>query len=172
MTSTAVLPHLRPPCPEDRESLDTVLRTIGLFRPQEIAIALEVFDGACRSMETGYQSLCAEMNGHLVGWICWGVTPGAEGSVDLYWIVVNPKSQGSGIGTALLEAMERRLPPDARLVRVETSGRPDYLHTRRFYEARGFRSVAVVPEFYAPGDDQVIFLKAMRASTSARRTPR
>jgi ribosomal protein S18 acetylase RimI-like enzyme len=96
-----------------------------------------------------------------VGWICWGATPCTDRTWDLYWLAVDPTAQGSGAGTALVEEMERRLAGRARLVSVDTSGRADYLPTRRFYEARGYRAVAVVPDFYAPGDDQVIFTKPL-----------
>jgi len=42
---------------------------------------------------------------------------------------------------------------------VETSSRAEYAPTRGFYERRGFRRAAVLPEYYAPGDDLVIYLK-------------
>ena len=58
-----------------------------------------------------------------------------------------------------LAEMERRLAGVARLVVIETAGRPDYLRTRRFYESRGYGAVATVPDFYAPGDDQVVYVK-------------
>jgi hypothetical protein len=45
---------------------------------------------------------------------------------------------------------------------VETAGRPDYSATRSFYEARGYRATATIPEFYGPGDDQVVFVKSVR----------
>ena len=57
--------------------------------------------------------------------------------------------------------MERRLTGIARLIAVDTSGRPDYTPTRDFYLARGYLAVARVPDFYAPGDDQVIFTKLL-----------
>nr|MBA3585770.1 hypothetical protein [Gemmatimonadota bacterium] len=64
-----------------------------------------------------------------------------------------------GIGTALVARMEQRLAGAARLVVVETAGRPDYAPTRAFYQARGYQRAAVIPDFYAPGDDQVIYTK-------------
>jgi ribosomal protein S18 acetylase RimI-like enzyme len=74
-------------------------------------------------------------------------------------MAVDPEVQGSGIGTALLTEMERRLSGVARLIIIETAGRPDYSGTRAFYQARGYSSVAIIPDFYAPGDDQVVFVK-------------
>lgn len=108
-----------------------------------------------------YYLLGAELDGRLVGWICWGATPCTEGTWDLYWLAVDPATHGQGVGGALVEEMESRLRGKARLIAVDTSGRADYAPTRRFYEARGYKAVAVVPDFYAPGDDQVIFTKAL-----------
>jgi ribosomal protein S18 acetylase RimI-like enzyme len=76
-------------------------------------------------------------------------------------MAVGPELQGSGIGTALLVEMERRLLGLARLIVVETTGRPDYAATRGFYEARGYSPTATIPDFYAAGDDQVVFVKAV-----------
>ena len=60
--------------------------------------------------------------------------------------------------------MERRLDGIARLIVVETAGRPEYAGTRAFYEARGYRAVSRIPDFYAPGDDQVVYVKAPAAA--------
>ncbi len=128
-------------------------------------MALEVFDGAV-GVGTGdgpYLALGAEIDGRIAGWICWGPTPCTIGTFDLYWMAVDPALQGSGVGTALLTEMERRLSGVARLIVVETAGRPDYAPTRAFYHARGYRPAGTIPDFYAPGDDQVVFVKKVTA---------
>ena len=81
-------------------------------------------------------------------------------------MAVDPAHHGTGVGTALLDAMEQRLAGAARLVVVETAGRADYAPTRAFYEARGYRAVSRIPDFYAPGDDQVVYVKALGANGS------
>ncbi len=114
-------------------------------------------------MDRPYYALGAELDGVLAGWICWGQTPCTEGTWDLYWMAVDPDLHGHGVGTALVEEMERRLAGRARLIAIDTSGRADYTPTRAFYAARGYRAIAIVPDFYAPGDDQVIFTKLLPA---------
>ena len=87
-------------------------------------------------------------------------------------MAIDPALQGAGIGTALITEMERRLAGHARLIVVETAGRPDYEATRRFYEARGYQATATIPDFYGPGDDQVVFVKDVsgtRTSVSGKR---
>jgi ribosomal protein S18 acetylase RimI-like enzyme len=112
--------------------------------------------------EPPYFVLGAEFRRELVGWICWGRTPCTVGTWDLYWLAVDPAVQRHGVATMLIEEMERRLAGTARLVVIDTSGRPDYGPTREFYTARGYLPVARVPDFYAPGDDQIIFTKKLR----------
>lgn len=161
MSGTLVSPHLRHLNAADRGRIEEITRAVGLFREDEIPVALEVFDEAVRDGPRGdpYSALGADLDGRLAGWICWGPTPCTLGTFDLYWMAVDPAVQGTGIGSALMAEMERRLDGAARLIVVETAGRTEYGATRRFYEARGYRAVATVPDFYAPGDDQVVFVK-------------
>jgi ribosomal protein S18 acetylase RimI-like enzyme len=150
----------------DRARIEEVTRAVGRFRDDEIPVALEVFDAAVQG-GPDYTVLGAELGCQLVGWICWGPTPCTLGTYDLYWMAVEPELQGSGIGTALLEEMERRLASLARLIVIETAGRQDYAATRAFYQARGYRPAATIPDFYAPGDDQVVFVKSVSGERKA-----
>jgi GNAT superfamily N-acetyltransferase len=159
LSGTLVTPRLRHLTAADRGRIEEITRAVGRFRDDEIVVALEVFDAAVRPIPDSYQVLGAELESRLVGWICWGPTPCTLGTYDLYWMAVDPEMQGAGIGTALLQEMERRLKGIARLIVIDTAGRPDYSATRAFYQARGYSPVATVPDFYAPGDDQVVFVK-------------
>ena len=160
MSGTATLPLLRHLSAADRGRIEGITRAVGVFHDEEVPVALEVFDGAVAG-SPDYLALGAEVDGRLAGWICWGPTPCTLGTWDLYWMAVDPAVHGAGVGTALIAEMEQRLVGAARLVVVETAGRTDYAPTRAFYEARGYRRTAVVPDFYAPGDDQVIYTKRL-----------
>ncbi len=160
MSGTLIAPVLRNLTARDRVRIEEITRAVGVFREDEISVALEVFDGAAAD-SPDYIALGAELEGDLCGWICWGPTPCTIGTFDLYWMAVDPALQGSGVGTALLQAMEQRLAGVARLIVVETAGRADYERTRAFYEARGYGAVSRIPDFYAPGDDQVVYVKVM-----------
>ena len=137
-----------------------------MFHDDEVPVALEVFDGAIAgavspSATPDYTALGADVEGRLVGWICWGPTPCTLGTYDLYWMAVDPHAQHAGVGTLLIDEMERRLAGRARLVIVETAGRPAYAATRAFYRARGYRPAARIPDFYAPDDDLIVFTKSL-----------
>jgi Acetyltransferases len=155
---------LRPVRAADRAAVERLTRASGLFREDEIPVAVEVFHAAAAG-DPSYTALAAEIDGRVAGWICWGPTPCTVGTWDLYWMAVDPSLQGSGVGTALIREMEHRLAGLARVIVVETAGRADYAGTRAFYEARGYRAVATIPDFYAPGDDQVVYLKYLTSTT-------
>ena len=161
MSGTLTTPVLRHLTPADRDRIEEITGAVGVFRADEVPVALEVFDGAVAG-SPDYAALGADLDGRLVGWICWGPTPCTLGTYDLYWMAVDPAVQGAGVGSALIGEMEQRLAGIARLVVVETAGRSDYAPTRAFYHARGYRAIAVIPDFYAPGDDQIVYVKALR----------
>ncbi|HEX9282452.1 MAG TPA: GNAT family N-acetyltransferase [Gemmatimonadales bacterium] len=150
---------LRPVGRAQRAPLERLTAAAGLFRPDEVATAVELLDDSL-SGDDDYRFLGAYDRDALVGYACWGPTPGTQGTYDLYWIVVDPAWQGKGVGTALLRAVEEQLTTDnGRLIVVETSSRADYTATRAFYERRGYAAAARLPGYYAPGDDLVIYLK-------------
>jgi ribosomal protein S18 acetylase RimI-like enzyme len=96
----------------------------------------------------------------MLGYACFGPHPLTQGTYDLYWIVVDPTAQGHGIGHALLARVEAEVQArGGRLLLVETSGTPAYAPARRFYESSGYRCEATIHDFYALGDDLVIFSK-------------
>jgi ribosomal protein S18 acetylase RimI-like enzyme len=160
VSGTLTAPTLRPLSAADRRRIEEITRAVLVFRDDEVPVALEVFDGAVGG-SPDYIALGATVDDRLVGWICWGPTPCTLGTYDLYWMAVDPAVQGSGVGAALMREMEGRLAGSARLIVVETAGRPDYRPTRAFYEARGYRKAAIIPDFYAPGDDQVVYVKTL-----------
>ena len=162
MNRSVVAPLLRPLTGADRARVETMTLATPLFRPEEIPVALDVFDAAMgigRRADPDYETLGAELEGRLVGWICWGPTPCTQGTFDLYWIVVDPAWQSHGIGGTLVEEMEQRIAGRARLVVVETAGRAEYAPTRAFYARLGYQVVATIPDYYASGDDLVTFVK-------------
>lgn len=138
-----------------------------MFRPEEVKVALEVFDAALgigRGRDPDYESAGVELDGKLAGWACWGPTPCTVGTFDLYWIVVAAERQGQGVGSSLLAEVERRVTGRARLIVVETAGRDQYAGTRGFYESRGYRVETRIADYYEPGDDLVTYVKRLSGS--------
>lgn len=157
--------EIRRTVPVDQAPILEILAGTGLFRPSEIEVARDVLTAALRGGTTGhYQSYTAVLEGIPVGWTCFGPTPGAQGTFDLYWIAVDPATQGHGIGRAMIFHSEAQVAGrGGRLIVAETSGRASYEPTRRFYERCGYRTEACLRDYYAPGDDKVVFVKRLGA---------
>ncbi|HEX7118100.1 MAG TPA: N-acetyltransferase [Longimicrobiales bacterium] len=157
--------RLGPLSPRDRSTVEAIVRGTHVFREDEVAVALEVLDAYLARPEQDYHALGAfTPGGDLLGFTIYGPTPCTLGTWDLYWIAVAPDAQGTGVGTLLLQEVERRLADvHARLVVIETSSQAAYAATRAFYRRRGYDEVARVPDFYADGDDRVIFAKRLPA---------
>ena len=103
-----------------------------------------------------------EALGRVIGFACYGKIPCTRQAYDLYWIAVHPTHQGLGLGHLLLTAVERSIrQAGGTQLYADTSGRPDYESTRRFYLATQFEQAACLADFYAPGDDKIIFRKLM-----------
>ncbi len=146
-----------------RGPAEAILRTTGVFREDEILVALEVLDAFFARPGQDYTAVGAfTPGGELLGFTVAGPTPCTMGTWDLYWIAVAPGTQGAGVGTLLLKEVEGRLTrSNARQLIIETSSRPAYDPTRAFYLKRGYREVARVPDFYEAGDDRVIYAKTI-----------
>ena len=83
---------------------------------------------------------------------------------DLTMIAVHPALQGRGTGQALMRHVEADLSGrGARMLAVRTSGTDQYSGTRAFYDRCGYDRVARVPEWWADGDDLVLFTKRLAA---------
>lgn len=140
-----------------------IVSSTGLFRPDEIRIAVELVEERVRIGPTsGYHFIFAEREGRVLGYSCYGPVPLTLQSYDLYWIAVRKEVQGKGIGRMLLEKSEAAIAKvGGRRVYIETSSKAIYLGTRRFYERNGYRAEATLREFYSPGDHKVIYVKAL-----------
>jgi ribosomal protein S18 acetylase RimI-like enzyme len=143
----------------DLEALVALLEACGNFRPDEVAIGREVLVEALRDGPEGhYQVLVAELDGVPVGWSAHGLVPLTDGTWDLYWIAVQPRCQGRGVGRQLIARIERELRPrGARWLLAETSGSDRYQATRAFYARAGFELLSRIPDFYRAGDPREIY---------------
>lgn len=148
----------------DRDTIAAFVTHTGFFRDDEITIAIEVLDEALADGPTGdYQSYTAiDDTGCAIGWICWGQTPCCVGTYDIYWIAVDKRIQAKGIGRALMQFAEDTIRAvGGRLLVIETAGKAKYDATRAFYLRIGYFEAARLPEFYAPGDDKIVYLRKL-----------
>ena len=163
--------RLSPLRAEDRTRVSDVLVATAAFSPEEVSIAVELFDETYGERKTrdafvrDYEFIGAfNDKGFLLGYVCFGPTPSTLGTFDLYWLAVDPAAQGRGAGRALVRRVEQELGMrGARLLVVETSSRSEYSHTREFYARGGYDEAARVRDFYAPADDRIILTTRLTA---------
>jgi ribosomal protein S18 acetylase RimI-like enzyme len=155
-----------------RARVRDIVESTGVFRPAEIDVALEVFDAAFRLGQEDYSLVGAfGPEDALMGFACFGPTPGTVKSWDLYWLAVARDAQKQGVGSALWGAVEHELRcRAARLCVAETSGHPASEGARRFYVHHGFDLAARVQDFYDDGDDRVTYVKLIASVSTPGRT--
>ncbi|MBL8858611.1 MAG: GNAT family N-acetyltransferase [Planctomycetes bacterium] len=160
-THNDVHTRLREKRASDRAPLETILRATQVFDEHEITIALELIDA---DASVGYRFIVAESDDRVAGYVCFGATPCTIGTWDLYWIAVDPALHGSGVGRRLMDAaVEEIRIQGGRLIVIETASKPSYDATRAFYARYGCQESARVKDFYATGDDKVIYTLALRS---------
>lgn len=151
--------NIRPMLGEDKPALMAMLRNTPEFTPQEVAVAEEVIDSYLYNPDS-YNTLVAEINKGVAGYICYGRTPLTESTWDIYWLAVSADKRGLGVGSALTAFAEKQIGDSGgRLIIIETSSKPSYEKTRHFYIDHGYEVVCQIPDFYSPGDDKIILQK-------------
>jgi ribosomal protein S18 acetylase RimI-like enzyme len=149
--------------PQDRTAVRALVERTGFFNRHEVDIAVELVDARLSDgVASGYEFVFADLDGALAGYACYGSIPCTEASFDLYWIAVEPAVQRLGVGRTLMEAVESQIAArGGKRIYIDTSGRDQYRPTRAFYERSGYYCEARLADFYAPGDDRVIYVKPL-----------
>jgi ribosomal protein S18 acetylase RimI-like enzyme len=149
----------------DAKAIRRLASAAGNFSAEEIDVAVElVEERLAKGPSSGYEFVFADSGPETVGYVCYGPIACTVGSFDLYWIVVHPSQQGQGLGRKLLAAAEEPMrAAGARRIYIDTSGRADYVATRRFYERCGYQVDVIQRDFYDVGDDRVIFVRDLRS---------
>ncbi len=138
----------------------------GVFKPIEIEALREVLDDYHDgNHHAGHRALTLEEDGQPIGFAYYAPTAMTDRTWHLYWIFIGKTVQARGMGAKLLAHVEADIVKSGgRLFLIETSSLPSYDLTRRFYLKYGYEQAAVVRDFYADGDDQVIFRKHLLRS--------
>lgn len=152
--------------PGDQQAVRRIVESTGFFYPAEVDVAVELVQERLQKGEaSGYHFVFATREGEgPTAYACFGPIACTVGSYDLYWIAVMNDARGTGLGRRVLAEAERRIAHAGGMrVYIETSSRELYEPTRQFYLRCGYRIAAVLVDFYAPGDDKVVLVKARTA---------
>ena len=147
--------------PEDTSALIDLAQATNVFKPHEIVALSEVLnDYHAKERENGHRCITEEQDDRPVGFAYYAPASMSDRGWYLYWIAVEKGRQAKGIGSALLAWVEEDIRRhEGRLLLIETSSLPHYEPTRRFYLKQGYEQASVLADFYADGDDLVVYCK-------------
>lgn len=156
---------VRPLLRADRGSISRMLSACGAYTPDEVRVALELIDDALtRGAESDYLAFVAIRDDAVAGYVCLGRTALTQSTWHLYWICVDVRLQGTGIGGLLQSHAEVFVSTQGgRRIVLETSSQSSYDEARRFYERRGYQPAGRIPDFYKPDDDCIIYFRELPA---------
>ena len=151
---------MRPLTAADKPSIMALLGATPEFEAEEIPVAEEVIDVYLDCPGRDYLATVAVSSSKIIGYVCFGRTPLTLSTWDVYWMAVGLEYRGVGAGGMLLKDTEEQIQKaGGKLALIETSSKPNYLNTRRFYIKKGYKRVSRIRDFYAPGDHRLIFEK-------------
>lgn len=156
---------IRPTTPDDSAALIALAVAAEMFAANETAalgkVLADYFGG---KLDDGHVWVTDEEEGEPCGVAYYAPDLMADRTWYLYMIAVHPNYQRRGRGMALIEHVENELRSRGeRLLLVETSSLPKYDRARTFYTKCGFEQEARIRDFYAAGDDKIVFRKALNA---------
>jgi len=152
---------IRSTMPADTPTLLALADGTGVFKPLEIQALQEVLDDYhAQNQRLGHRSVIFSQTGDVAGFAYYAPAAMTDRTWYLWWIAVRKQIQARGIGAALLRHAEVEIrQAGGRIFLIETSSQPNYELTRRFYLKHGYEQHATLRDFYAEGDDMVIFRK-------------
>ncbi len=150
---------IRPTKQDDIAALQEVLNGTELF-PSEMLP--DMVSGFLANDESADIWLTCEANGKAVGF-CYAVPEElAEGAWNMLAVAVLPSEQGGGCGGAIIKHLEAVLKKRGqRILIADTSGADAFVQTRAFYRKNGYVEEARIRDFWAAGDDKIVFWKPL-----------
>ncbi len=154
---------IRPTAPADTETLVRLAHETSVFKPLEIQALREVLDDYhATNQKLGHHAITFEQAGEILGFAYYAPAAMTDRAWYLYWIAVTKHTQARGIGGKLLKHLEDDIrTQNGRMLFIETSSLPHYDLTRKFYLKQHYEQASVLPDFYADGDNLVVFRKRL-----------
>ncbi len=154
---------IRPTVPGDSQALLALAQRTGVFKAHEIQALDEVLtDYHATNKRLDHVSVTFEEHGEILGFAYYAPASMTDRTWYLYWIAVTKQTQARGIGGKLMGHVEQDIRNKrGRMLLIETSSLPYYDLTRKFYVKHDYHQAAVIADFYAAGDDMVIFCKRL-----------
>ena len=150
---------IRPTKQQDIAPLKLVLDETGLFPSEVLPQMLSSYFSQADNQDIW---LTCEAGGEAVGFCYCAPEALTDGTWNMLAIAVRPQMQSKGAGGALIAQLESQLREQGqRVLIVDTSSAPQFERTRTFYKNRGYSQEARIREYWAKGDDKIVFWKSL-----------
>lgn len=145
----------------DSEALLAIVKDSGQFDENGLAHVNETLNNYLEG--EGEDLWFTADDGEPVGVAYCAPEPVTDGTWNLLMLWTRSDRNGKGYGSALVNHVEKILNErGVRLLIVETSSLPDFAGARAFYDKCGFTHEARISNFFAVGDDKIIYTKSLR----------
>ena len=144
---------------EDQTDLRHVLDETRLFPSELLA---DMLGGFLSVGQSGEIWLACEVGARAAGFCYCVPETFADGTWNMRGLAVLPLVQGKGYGAALVAGLEAVLRNRGqRILIADTSGTEAFAGTRAFYAKTGYTEEARIRDFWAEGDDKVVYRKSL-----------
>lgn len=149
--------------PGDSDAVTSLAVSAALFAPEDSGVVRSMMEGYfATGRSEGHVCLLDDDAGEPRAVAYYEPAPVTDRTWFLTMLAVRPDQQGQGRGAGLLAHLEDLLRDRGqRLLLIQTSSTEPYAHARGFYAACGYDQEARVRDYYEPGDDMIVFRKAL-----------
>lgn len=158
---------IRIACSEDLQGVISLSVAAGLFGEDDAHVPQQMMKDFLAGNTAGHRCLVDVEDEEVIGVAYYAPAVATDGTWYLIMLAVRPDRQGQGRGATLMQHVEKALREDKqRILLVETSGDATYEKTRSFYAKCGYEQEARVRDYYAAGEDMVLFRKEVVGPSS------
>ncbi|MBR0963107.1 GNAT family N-acetyltransferase [Bradyrhizobium diazoefficiens] len=148
--------HLRDAVPEHSAGIGVIAEDTGLFPASMVSQMMQ----GCFSRPDEAFLLVAESADSMLGFAYCELERLTSGTWNLRAIGVAPKCHRSGVGTALLRRVEKKIIAlGGRVIIIETTDETAQAPARALYAASGYAKEAYIRDFWDAGVAKVVFWK-------------
>jgi ribosomal protein S18 acetylase RimI-like enzyme len=156
---------IRPANPNDITAILAVAVEAKLFSAEETTPLKNILEGYFQAgANQEHVWMIDEQERETLGVAYYAAAQMSDRTWYIKMIAVSPDHQGRGRGAAMMRHIESELSARGkRVLLVETSSLPLYDRTRTFYLNCGYDEEARIRDYYADGEDMIVFRKSIAA---------
>ncbi|MBI9109597.1 GNAT family N-acetyltransferase [Maridesulfovibrio ferrireducens] len=135
------------------------------FSPNDLMLAEEIaWEAAFGTEESSRTFIKAHVINDdeqiLVGFVCFGTIPDEEDCYELYLVAVDDAYQGIGIGSALLDEVDRQVSMDnGSMIFCEIPEHRSLAPVHYFFEALGYDRQSQYYRFFVPSQGNLVYAR-------------